>query len=144
VTWFNQTLSVNPEEAVAKPEEVFPPKGLPDIMITSLDQKLASARGLARSAYLVGATYADKRRAHLLAILDPVPGAETALARAAREALVFSGIEAGEMDVTFFRSSDAIAARLAKVGIRFDLPKADKAEGPQAPGMNPDRPPRLK
>jgi hypothetical protein len=35
-------------------------------------------------------------------------------------------------------------ARLAKVGLRFDIPEPEEAPGPAAPGMDPDRPPRLR
>ena len=73
-----------------------------------------------------------------------MPGSETALARAAGEALTFSGIEAGTMDVLFARSSDPLAAHLAKVGLRFDLPALHDPQAPGAPGMAPNRPPILK
>jgi hypothetical protein len=75
-----------------------------------------------------------------------MPGAEPALARAVAAALTFSGIEAGSLDVGFFRTADPVAARLARVGLRFDLPEAPKSEpvAGTAPGMNPDAPPRLR
>ena len=73
-----------------------------------------------------------------------MPGAEQALAQAASEALIFSGLDAGEMDVAFFSASDEMSARLAKVGLRFDLPQPEPLAGPQAPGMDPDAPPRLR
>jgi hypothetical protein len=49
------------------------------------------------------------------------------------------------MDVMFIRASDEIAARLAKVGLRFDLPEpAAPAMAPVAPGSDPSKPPRLR
>lgn len=120
------------------------PAGLPEDLITSLDRKLATAAGLADLAYLVGVTYADGRRGHLLAFVDPVPGAEPALARAVHEALIFSGIDAGTLDVAFFPASDGIAPQLAKVGLRFDLPRPPEAPGPKPPGMDPETPPKLR
>ncbi len=143
VSWLNETLGATPADVEAAPEELLPPMGLPDALITGLDTKLALASGLARSAYLCGVKYAGGGQSHLLAFLDPLPGAETALARAVNEALVFSGIEAGMLDVAFFAASDPMAASLAKVGLRFDLPEPEAREGPAAPGMNPDKPPRL-
>jgi hypothetical protein len=94
----------------------------------------------------VAATYAGGRRGHLMAFVDALPGAEPSLARAVGDALTFSGIEAGSLDVGFFRASDPVAARLARVGLRFDLPEAPKAEqvAGRAPGMDPDAPPRLR
>ena len=141
VDWLARTLEHGPSQAQGRLREVGPPGELPRALLGALDAKLPSAAGLARSAYLAGATYEDGRRGHLLAFVDAVPGAEDALARAAGEALTFSGLEAGEMDVAFLRAADALSARLARVGLRFDLPVR---EAPAAPGTDPDRPPRLR
>jgi hypothetical protein len=146
VDWLAATLAEAPEEVVERPEEITAPKGVPEALLLALDARLATAEGLARMAYLVGAVHAGGRRGHLMAFIDPVPGAEPALARAVGAALTFSWIEAGSLDVGFFRVSDPVAARLAKVGLRFDLPEAPKAERVpgSAPGMDPDAPPRLR
>lgn len=146
VDWLADTLSAPPVEVEETPKEIRPPKGLPESLVAALDTKLATAAGLAKCAFLCGVSYAGGRRSHLLAFVDPVPGAEAALARAAGEALTFSGIEAGVMDVGFFRASDPLCASLAKAGLRFDLPEP---HGPRtapggAPGMDPDTPPRLR
>jgi hypothetical protein len=117
---------------------------LPEAVVSGLDRKLAIAAGLARFAYLAAATYDDGAHGHVLAFVDAVEGAEKALASAAGEALTFSGIEAGVMDVLFVRSSDPLAARLAKVGLRFDLPEHEAPHVPGAPGMDPENPPKLR
>ncbi|NCO22557.1 MAG: SseB family protein [Rhodobacterales bacterium] len=144
VAWLATTLAKTPQEIEDRPREITPPRGLPERLLGALDAKLASAAGLARSAYLVGARY-DRGESHLLAFIDPTPGAETALARATGEALTFSGIEAGVLDVAFFTASDPFAGRLAKVGLRFDLPQLEAPSSPGAnPGMDPSRPPRLR
>lgn len=144
VDWLAETLASAPEEVEARPTELTPPAGLPEALLESLDTKLALAAGLAHSAYLAGVTYEQGQRSHLLAFIDPVPGAEPSLARAANEALTFSEIEAGAIDVGFFAASDPMAARLARVGLRFDLPTPEPVAGPGAPGMDPDKPPRLR
>jgi hypothetical protein len=46
--------------------------------------------------------------------------------------------------VAFFDSSDPICRRLARVGLRFDLPEPPEPATPAAPGSDPDRPPRLR
>ena len=146
VRWLAQTLSHGPDEVEARLAEVSAPAGLPDVLISALDTKLATATGLAHMAYLVGTTDTDGVRGHLLAVIGAAPGAEDALARAAAEALTFSGIEAGAMDVGFFDASDPVTARLARVGLRFDLPQPapTSAPTPSAPGSDPDRPPKLR
>lgn len=144
VTWLAETLSDAPDELEARPSELSPPGDLPDRLLTALDAKLASAQGLARMAYLCGVTWETGARGHLLAFVDASPGAEGALARAVREALVFSGLEAGALDVAFFAAHDTIAGRLARVGLRFDLPAFEAQVAPAAPGTDPDNPPRLR
>lgn len=144
VDWLVATLANAPDETEARLQEIAAPKGLPEEVITGLDRKLAMAEGLARYAYLAAATYDTGVKGHVLAFIDAVPGAEQALANAASEALTFSGIEAGVMDVLFVRASDPFAANLARVGLRFDLPEPQAPQVPGAPGMDPDKPPKLR
>lgn len=144
VEWLQATLGNRPTEIEARPEEILPPSGLPEILIAALDTKLAMAGGLARLAYLAAVRYGNGARGHMLAFVDVMPGAEGSLATLAGEALTFSGVEAGQMDVAFFAPSDPICATLAKVALRFDLPEPIAPEGPQAPGMDPASPPRLR
>mgnify|MGYP000356725688 CR=1 FL=1 len=144
VDWLVATLSHSPDETEARLTEVSAPGGLPEEVVSGLDRKLAIAAGLARFAYLAAATYEDGARGHVLAFVDAVDGAEKALASAASEALTFSGVEAGVMDVLFVRASDPLAAHLAKVGLRFDLPEPEAPHVPGAPGMDPKNPPKLR
>lgn len=144
IDWLVATLSHGPDETEARLTKVSAPGGLPEAVVTGLDRKLAIAAGLARSAYLAAATYDDGAVGHVLAFVDAIDGAEKALASAASEALTFSGIEAGVMDVLFVRSSDPLAAHLAKVGLRFDLPETQEPHVPSAPGMDPTTPPKLR
>lgn len=144
VVWLNDMLSHAPQEIEQKIEKLYQPKGLPEKLLTALDARLAAAAGLARSAYLVGVGYEGGGQGHLIGFIDVLPGAEAALAQAVSEVLSFSGLEAAALDVAFFAASDAITARLAKEGLRFDLPKAEPTHAPEAPGMNPEKPPKLK
>ncbi len=143
--WLAVTLEDGPEEVEALPERFHPPKGLPEVLITGLDAKLARAGGLASGALLAAVTYRGGRRGHMLAFLDVAQGAQAPLARAASEALIFSGLEAGELDVAFLHSADPAVVSMARVALRFDLPAPqtpDQTPG-TAPGMDPARPPRL-
>lgn len=147
--WLVNTLAAAPEETSAKPRAFHAPRALPENLASALADKLARAGGLASAALLAAVDYSDDRRGHMLAFLDARPGAEAALARAVAEALTFSGVEAGELDVTFLSASDPSATALARVARRFDLPEPVRHEpaaqaAPAAPGMDPDRPPRLR
>lgn len=143
--WLAETLQHGPEEVQQRLAEFLPPAGLPDDLLTALDAKLATAVGLAEAAYLVGTKSEGGGYGHLLGFIGAVEGAEPALAKAASEALTFSGIEAGAMDVGFFGAHDQAAASLARVGLRFDLPQPEARVVAQTiPGSNPDKPPILK
>jgi len=144
VDWLAQTLAAAPVAQNARPEEVLPPGDLTETLAVALDAKLALAAGLAQCAYLVGVIYDGGRRGHMLGVVDALPGSEDALAQAISETLTFSAIEDGALDVAFFRASDPICARLARVGLRFDLPEPSKPEGPSAPGTDPENPPILR
>jgi len=145
VQWLLSTLDHAPDEVETAIAEVSAPVGLPDVLISALDTKLATAGGLAKRAYLVGVTYGDDSRGHLLGFVDVVEGAQGALAKAVSEALTFSGIDAGALDVGFFDGIDQVAVKLAKVGLCFELPKPEaKTYQPVIPGSDPDKPPLLK
>ncbi len=146
IAWLSETLDNEPSQVESQISEIAPPRGLPENLIKALDVKLATAAGFARHAYLVGVTYKAGTQGHLLGFVDAPEGAQPALAKAASEALTFSGIEAGSMDVGFFAASEPVAAKLAKHGLRFDLPQpAQPDDAPQsAPGSDPDRPPILR
>ncbi|MFT7596989.1 MAG: hypothetical protein ACI8R4_004332 [Paracoccaceae bacterium] len=146
VAWLHQTLGQAPDQIEARISEFTAPTGLPEALITALDTKLATAAGLATEAYLVGVVYEGGSRGHLLGFVGAVDRAQSALAKAAGEALTFTGIEAGMMDVGFFAADDPVVARLAATGLRFDLPQATAAptHARTAPGSDPDSPPILR
>jgi hypothetical protein len=49
------------------------------------------------------------------------------------------------LDVAHLEGGDPVSARVAKVGLRFDLPSPQMPQTPGAnPGMDPNRPPKLK
>jgi hypothetical protein len=143
--WLNQTLEQAPDEIDGRVTELNVPKGLPDQLIATLDTRLASAMGLARCAYLVGVRYDNGAQGHMLGFVDAVPQARGALTQLASEALTFSGIEAGSMDVSFFALGETIASRMDRVGLRFDIPQPqDSILTRPAPGSDPAKPPILK
>jgi len=57
VAWLAETVAQRPDEVEQEIDEVLPPVGLPEVLLAALDTKLATATGLAASAYLVGVAY---------------------------------------------------------------------------------------
>ncbi|PCH95271.1 MAG: hypothetical protein COB84_06430 [Rhodobacteraceae bacterium] len=146
VSWLSDTLAHSATETQAKPQSVAAPKGVPETLITSLDRKLAAMAGVAQMAYLAEFTYADQTKIHVVAFIDALEAAQPAITNAVSEVLTFSGIEVGSLDVLFLRANDPICATLSKVALRFDLPELHqpKARVIEAPGSNPDKPPKLR
>lgn len=144
LTWLAETLAGGPIETEDRIETVAPPRALPETLLAALDRKLALAAGRARFAYLAEAQLAGGGQTTLLAFVDALTEAEAALARAVSEALTFSGIDAGALDVVFLRATEPLAAALARHGVRIDLPEPEAPKPPAPPGSDPDRPPRLR
>jgi hypothetical protein len=146
VTWLAETLAVKPEQAQARPVAVYAPRSVPEVLVMALDTKLAAMAGVAKVAYLAEVDYDDAPKNHVIAFVEAVEQAQDAITSAVSESLTFSGIEAGTLDVLFLRAADPICAQLAKVALRFDLPDLQdpKAHVIEAPGSNPDKPPKLR
>ncbi|SRR6056297_2414552 len=139
--WMTQTLTSAPPEPQAPSDGlgalVMP--DVPDVLLHALDAKLGRAAGLANAAYLCG----RESGGMMLAIIGARESAQPALAKAASEALVFSGLEDMVMDVAFFNESEGLRARFGRVGLRFDIPQPAKREI-ITPGSDPDKPPKLR
>ncbi|MBF9035042.1 SseB family protein [Rhodobacterales bacterium HKCCE2091] len=129
--------------AAGKPDEILPPgDGIPDAVLAALESRLAAAAGLARRAVLARARYSEEVRP-ILALLDPAPEAESALAAAIGEALAIAGADPSGIDLAFLASDHPAALRLLSAGLAIDLPEPP-SRTVSAPGLDPDRPPRLR
>lgn len=146
VDWLHQTLGTAPETTEATPSAIYPPGQLPETLVTALDTKLATMAGLAKFAYLAEIEYENRPLTHVMAFIDAIPDAEPAIASAISEALTFSGVEAGSLDVIFLSATNELSGALAKNGLRFDLPDLPEQQTRtiEAPGSNPDKPPILR
>jgi hypothetical protein len=144
VTWLAETVGVRPTQDEASIREISSPAGLPEALVKAIDGKLARAGGLASAAYLASVTYVGGAKSHVLAIIDATDGADVSLALEISEALQFSGLDAGQLDVMFVRSADPVVARLAKVGLQFELPQPPQKRDLTAPGSDPTSPPKLR
>lgn len=144
VEWLAEMLKTAAREVAERPVSLSPPTDLPPGLLQTLDARLAAAAGLAASAWLAAVNYQGGRPGHMLVFVGAEPGAEGALTQLVSEALAFSGIEAGTLDVAFVEAPDPFAAKLAKVGLRFDIPEPAAPAEQRPPGSDPDRPPILR
>jgi len=143
VDWLAQILRHRAQETKGIAREFASPSDFPPGLLSALRTKLALAAGHASCAYLVSASYADGASGHLLGFVDARPNAQPALTQAISEVLVFWGAQTSSLDVAFFGAGDPVCARLARVGLRFDLSEQRVAKRPSPPGMDPDKPPKL-
>ncbi len=146
INWLAENLGCKDSIEQEKPVEISAPFNVPEPLIKSLDQKLANMSGVVLAAYLVAVEYEAGGKSHMLALVDVTPDAQNGVAEAMSEALLFSGIEAGRLDITFLSAQDASIARFAKVGLAFEIPELILPKAPEilAPGMDPDKPPKLR
>ncbi len=147
MVWLTETLGNTPEQVHTGLHRIAAPAEMPDRLLAALGDKLLRAAGLAQSAYLVTATHRDGSRRPLLGFIDAPDRAQAALAQAVTEALTFSGLDSGALDVGFFAASDGISDALARHGVRLELPQPHSSAptaAPTAPGRDPDRPPILR
>ena len=144
VDWLGNVLSANVREQTAAPQEIFAPTNIPTPLLCSLTKKLNFAIGLADSACLVCVRYSRGDPGYLLAYIDARQEAYAELTQIISDAMAFSGVENETIDVAFFSSSDPICSRLTRAGLFFDLTEPEQpTPAPTAPGMDPDKPPRL-
>lgn len=149
LTFLAEKLGAEPAAVQARPVAFHAPANLPDALAEALGFTLGGAGGLAQAALLAGVQYDDGRSGHMLALVEAHPAAHEALARAVAEALAFSGIDAGELDVTFLAGDDPALAALVQVARLFEIPEPaatapDDPRPPAAPGSDPSRPPILR
>lgn len=144
--WLVDTLGDGPQETEARLVAIHPAGPMPQVVLDALAERLTRAAGLADAAYLVEAEYATGARAHMLAILNAEARAQAPLAKTVSEALTFSGIEAGALDVSFVSDGDNHLPALKAHGLRLTIPPAPEPPKMEqiAPGSDPDQPPKLR
>ncbi|MEZ5778889.1 MAG: SseB family protein [Paracoccaceae bacterium] len=146
--WLSRTLETSPRSSAARPVAFSAPDGVPDAVRHALARKLAPLGGIVPCAHLVAARYVDGSNGHLLAFEGAKASTEAALAKAVAEALVFSGTDAGALDVVFLSEGDPALAAIGRAALRLELsPPAARAparSAPAAPGMDPAKPPKLR
>ena len=149
--WLSHTLTHAPQPAAARPVAFDAPGLSPAILgllLPAFEAKFDQLAGLASHALLGGVTYEDGRRGHVLAVIGAPEAAQPGIAKAMGEALTFSGLEAGELDVTFLGEDDPAAQVLLEKALVLHLPEREEEEvqelKPTMPGMDPSKPPILR
>ena len=143
VEWLASVVREEPEGVEQRIISVGPPASSTSALVTALDRKFSSFEGMAKQAVLASVVYLNGEHGNIVAFVDPIRDAETALAQAVYDVLKFNSAS-GNWSVGHFASSSSISTMLTKKGLVFDLPKAREPKSRSAPGSDPDNPPRLR
>ena len=100
--WLLALLDQAPPEAIQARIALFEAPMVPAAVLAALAGSLAGVD----QARLVGVRYIDGRRGQMLALTGVMVAAQVKVARAVTEALAFSGIDAGALDVAFLKTDD--------------------------------------
>jgi SseB protein N-terminal domain len=143
IDWFAATLTHVPDATTGQAHRITAPGKVPDTLVAAVTHALAAFAGL---AVLAAVTDTHGHLSLTLALIGVPAHAEAALAQAVSEAVVFSGITDGALDLAFLDPQDTRAARFMQVGLvlRIPQPKPRTTASPAAPGTDPERPPRLR
>ena len=124
--------------------EFSPPADIPESVLLALETALGATSASAETAYLVRYSAAGKGAGDALCFQGARTEDYQALVAAVTEAMAFSGIEAGSVDVTFLDAGSPLLPLLERNGLRIELPKPAAPDIHRAPGSNPEKPPRLR
>jgi type III secretion system (T3SS) SseB-like protein len=146
VDWLATMLKQDLVETSQKVQDFLPPHDLAPDFVSSIDRKLATATGLATRAYLLGLRFEDGTIGNMLAFVGAIPEAKGALQQAIGDVVRFADFS-GRFDVGFFASDAPEVEVFQRVGLGFEVPKIiapSEAVPNSGPGMDPDRPPKLR
>ena len=148
IEWLVATVSQAPIQEEAQPGDIGAPGEVAEDLLDAMGRAMGHATGFASSAYLVKATHRGGQEGLMLALLDVAPGAEAALAGAVSTAVQFLGDQDLRLDVVFPEKASPFAAQVAQCGVEIAIPApidmTSEAAGPASPGMDPERPPKLR
>jgi hypothetical protein len=141
LVWLTDMLAGAAVVAEVAPAALLAPGPVPAAVVDGIARVIGATR--VGGAWLVTAVAGGRRG--LMLVVAGAGAAEADLARALREAVVFSGAEAGVLDLAFLPPEAPAVAVARRVGMAFaPLPPAMAPAAPSAPGHDPARPPRLR
>lgn len=145
--WLMNTLAKTPAQDQMRVSAILPVDAATGALLPALTDKLHFAGGLVSAVYLARFEKVEGVASAVLGVLDAPGDSHDALARAAQEALIFTGIEDQPLDVVFWQSGSKEAALLCEIGVEITLPApkpATEMRSVEAPGSDPNKPPNLR
>ena len=146
IGWLAGEVASSLQLTRALPERFAPPLEVPPALVDDLARRLAEAAGIMQEAWLVQASYADAPDALLLACIGVDLPARAALGKSIAPAVQFAPADR-PLDIAFLDAGDPALEALRRHGLRFEIPPpppAPRASPVEAPGCDPEKPPRLR
>ena len=146
VDWLLTLLDQTPATAFAAQIAALKPPNVPQDVTDQLTLVLTEVD----RAFLFEVRYQNGTPAQVLALIGVAAEAEAKYARAVTEVLAFSGLDAAAIDLLFLPQDHPFLARLGGIALGLErvqpqTPVPTPGPAPQTgPGLDPDRPPRLR
>ncbi len=112
-------------------------------LVQALDEVLPAAMGLASCVFLVEVS-ADGSRHSAAIFCDAKSDAHSVLKQLIQEMVLYSGQIQSELSVGFVQSDSPQYSTFVRQGLRLDIPQPKRAATITAPGMDPQKPPKLR
>lgn len=139
LAWIGQTIaSETGQDLMNRPVGFMRPDGLPQGFAEGLAARIS---GFATHAMLTRAHYQNGEAALFLAVFGAKAEAVPALREGIREFVTLSDAEA--LDLVFLSEDDPLREKIAATALTLAAPEPVARPSRSAPGMDPDKPPKL-
>lgn len=142
--WLEKNTQAKQGNIIRHPKKIASPLIASETFIKLLDETLALSPGSANYAILVQDISEEDTDNLLLIFVEAGDVFQDVLTQQISEAFKLSNLQGVTLDIIFAKPDDELIKKALKIGLRFDLPSIQEASKPEAPGMDPKKPPILR
>ena len=142
--WLEKNTQAKQGAIIRRPKKIISPSVASETFINLLDETLALSPGSANYAILVQDISEEDTDNLLLIFVEAGDVFQDVLTQQISEAFKLSNLQGVTLDIIFAKLDDELIKKALKIGLRFDLPSIQEASKPEAPGMDPKKPPILR
>ena len=142
--WLEKNTQAKQGNIIRHPKKIVSPLIASETFIKLLDETLALSPGSANYAILVQDISEKDTNNLLLIFVEAGEAFQDILTQQISEAFKLSNLQGVTLDIIFAKPDEQLVKKALKIGLRFDLPSIQKASKPEAPGMDPKKPPVLR
>ena len=142
--WLEKNTQAKQGDIIRHPKKIASPLIASETFIKLLDETLALSPGSANYAILVQDISEETTSNLLLIFVEASEAFKDILTQQISEAFKLSNLQGVTLDIIFAKPDEQLIKKALKIGLRFDLPSIQKVPKPEAPGMDPKKPPVLR